>query len=87
MENQKKKIHEEKVLHLVLVPNWHLIDVDDRCVSAARNLAVLLDCLKNGPAVIAVALITGESERDKQGFDRLRSAPSVQRTDLVVSMG
>jgi hypothetical protein len=65
------------------VPNWHLIDVDDRRVSAARNLAVLLDCLKNGPAVIAVTLIASESEGDKQGFDGLR--PVYRQFDERVS--
>jgi hypothetical protein len=67
------RTHKEKRLHLVLVPRWHLVDVDDRRVSAARDPTMLLDCLEYIPAVIAVALISREPERDKQRFDRFRS--------------
>jgi hypothetical protein len=34
---------------------------------------MLLDCLEYSPAVIAVALIAREPERDKQRFDGFRS--------------
>jgi hypothetical protein len=79
-KKKKKKTHEEKGLHLVLVLHRHLVHIDDRCVSTTRNPAVLLDCLKDGPAVIAVTLIAGEPERDKQGFDGLRSEPVSTRS-------
>lgn len=62
----KSKTHKEKSLHLVLVLHRHVINVDDRRVSTARDPTMLFDCLEYIPAVIAVALIARETERDKQ---------------------
>jgi hypothetical protein len=66
------KTYEEKCLHLVLERHRHVIDVDDRRISATRDPTMRLDCLEYCPAVIAVALISRQPKRDKQRFDGLR---------------
>ena len=81
-----KETHEEKRLHPVLVSDRHLIDIDDRGITPTRNLAVFLDCLKYGPAVIAVALITCQPERDKERFNSLRSAVQKKNDFKFVSI-
>jgi hypothetical protein len=69
-----KNTHQEERLHLILMSNRDLIDVDDRRISAARNPTMSLDCLEYTPPVVAVTLISREAERGKQRFDGLRSA-------------
>ena len=72
--------HQEERLHLVLMPDRHLIDVDDRRISAARNPTVLLNCLEYSPAVFTVAVIARQAERDKQRFNGFRSTRLISQT-------
>ena len=58
--------HQEERLHLVLVSHWHFVDVDDGSIPTARNAAMRLDRTEYRPAVLTIALVSRETERDEQ---------------------
>ena len=54
------------------MPHWHFVDVDDGRIPTARNTAVRLDRTEYRPAMLAIARISRETERDKQRLECFR---------------
>ena len=61
--------HQEERLHLVLVPHWDFVDVDDCSIPTAWDAAVRLNRTEYRPAMLAIALVPRETERDEQRLD------------------
>ena len=54
------------------MPHWHFVDVDDSRIPTARNTAVRLDRTEYRPAMLAIARISRETERDEQRLECFR---------------
>ncbi len=63
--------HQEECLHLVFVPHWHFVDVNNGSIATAWNAAVCLDRAEYRPAMVTITLISRETERDEQRLDCL----------------
>lgn len=60
--------NQHKGLHLILLPRWDLIHVDDAGISTGLYAAVLFDCLEDFPSPVAVFFVSCETESQEKGF-------------------
>ena len=62
-------MYQKERLHLILLPCWVLIYVDNRRAPARRDTGVLLDGLEVRPCVVSVYGIACQSMCEEKGFD------------------
>ena len=77
-DNAGEKPHQEERFHLVLVPHWDFVDVDDGSIPTAWDAAVRLNRTEYRPAMLAIALVPRETERDEQRLNCLWPVVFVQ---------
>jgi len=71
--------HQER-FHLIFLFRRVSIDVDDGCISASLDTAMLLNRLEDSPTVITVTFITSESESNEDRFNGFWSVHAIVLT-------